>query len=472
VFQQGWTPTTADPSDIVTTSGDDVSDIDFGNFELVTIAGVKFEDEDGDGVKDQGEPGLEGWTIQLDLDADDSVDLTTQTVADGSYSFADVGPGTHRIREVLQQGWTQTTADPDDVTVVSGDDVSGVDFGNGNFELALDVDGNGASAALTDGLLIIRYLAGFRGQALISDAVAPDATRTTAGGIEALLEAAIPVYGDVDDSGSALALTDGLLIIRFLAGFTGAALIADAIGAGATRTDAGEITDFLRQFDPTGSLLLKAGDAGQTSEAAPPQQPGSQPEVTASSVSQPVIESLKQTRPGVFGLLARAYLSDAADVAPVRLPARTASVFDQLAPTGADVSAPAGRFTRASAERFDRFSTTCLHEQGIDLGLAVSPREPGGAGSDNLGAGRELPISIDLDAPASGPRHTNELATADRTAPISRDAAVLERSDAQTLSDDRTPVLERLPWNDWSPPAAVLARPEQVSQAPVTDNDK
>ena len=108
----------------------------------------------------------------------------------------------------------------------------------------------------------------------------------------------------------------------------------------------------------------------------------------------------------------------------------------------------------------------------IDLGRAVAPREPGGAGSDNLGAGGELPISIDWDAPASGPRHTNELATADRTAPISRDAAVLERSDAQTLSDDRTPVLERLPWNDWSPPAAVLARPEQAPQTPVTDNDK
>ncbi|MDP6154330.1 MAG: hypothetical protein QF785_13190, partial [Phycisphaeraceae bacterium] len=357
-----------------------------------------------------------------------------------------------------------TTANPSDIVATSGDDVSGVDFGNGNFELALDVDGNSTPAALTDGLLIMRYLAGFRGQALISGAVAPDATRTTAEEIEAFFEETIPAYGDVDDSGSALALTDGLLILRFLAGFTGAALIADAIGAGATRTDAGEIADFLRQFDPTGSLLLKAGDAGQTREAAPPQEPGLQPEVTASSVSEPVIESLTQTRPGVFGLLARAYLSDAADVAPVRLPARTASVFDQLAPTGADVSAPAGRFTRVSAERFDRFFTTRLHEQGTDLGLAVSPREPGGAGPDNLGAGGGLPISIDWDAPASGQRHTNELATADRTAPISRDAAVLERLDAQALSDDHTPVLGRLPWNDWSP-AAVLARPEQVPQA-------
>jgi hypothetical protein len=209
-----------------------------------SISGVKYEDQDGDGMKDQDEPGLEGWTLQLDLDADGSVDLTTQTAADGSYSFADVSPGTHRIREVLQQGWTQTTADPDDVTVVSGQDVNDIDFGN--FALVLDVDGNSAPAALTDGLLIIRYLAGFRGQALISDAVAPDATRTTAGQIEALLEIASPVYGDVDDSGSALALTDGLLIIRFLAGFTGAALVADATAG--PRSDPADIVAFLNPF--------------------------------------------------------------------------------------------------------------------------------------------------------------------------------------------------------------------------------
>ncbi|MDP6153446.1 MAG: SdrD B-like domain-containing protein, partial [Phycisphaeraceae bacterium] len=211
--------------------------------ELVTIAGVKFEDQDGDGVKDQGEPGLEGWTIQLQ-DGNGQLITTATTDVNGDYGFDDLGPGTHRIREVLQQGWTQTTADPSDIVTTSGQDVSAIDFGN--FELALDVDGNSTPAALTDGLLIIRYLAGFRGQALISDAVAPDATRTTAGQIEALLEIASPVYGDVDDSGSALALTDGLLIIRFLAGFTGAALVADATAG--PRSDPADIVAFLDPF--------------------------------------------------------------------------------------------------------------------------------------------------------------------------------------------------------------------------------
>jgi hypothetical protein len=125
--------------------------------------------------------------------------------------------------------------------VSSGDDAGGVDFGN--FALGLDIDGSGAPAALTDGLLIIRYLAGFRGQALISGAVAPDATRTTAEQIEAFLEETMPAYNDVDDSGPALVLTDGLLILRFLAGFTGAALAADATAG--PRSDPADIVAFL-----------------------------------------------------------------------------------------------------------------------------------------------------------------------------------------------------------------------------------
>jgi len=52
----------------------------------------------------------------------------------------------------------------------------------------LDVDGNGTADPLTDGLLIIRYLFGLRGDALIAGAVAPLATRTTAEAIESYLQ--------------------------------------------------------------------------------------------------------------------------------------------------------------------------------------------------------------------------------------------------------------------------------------------
>lgn len=51
----------------------------------------------------------------------------------------------------------------------------------------LDIDGNNANDALTDGLLLLRYFFGFRGDALIAGAVAADCTRCSVGEIEAYL---------------------------------------------------------------------------------------------------------------------------------------------------------------------------------------------------------------------------------------------------------------------------------------------
>ena len=57
----------------------------------------------------------------------------------------------------------------------------------------IDIDGNGQIDALTDGLLILRYLFGLEGDTLIAGVVASDATRTTAVDIEAHLESLKPV---------------------------------------------------------------------------------------------------------------------------------------------------------------------------------------------------------------------------------------------------------------------------------------
>ncbi|MGK7900430.1 MAG: FG-GAP-like repeat-containing protein [Hormoscilla sp.] len=113
----------------------------------------------------------------------------------------------------------------------------------------LDIDDNGETDALTDGILAIRYLFGFTGDALIQDAIAPDATRTTASEITAYLDRARDTMLDVDSNGMADALTDGILTIRYLFGFTGDALIQDAIAPDATRTDAASVLSFLQSFD-------------------------------------------------------------------------------------------------------------------------------------------------------------------------------------------------------------------------------
>jgi hypothetical protein len=57
-----------------------------------------------------------------------------------------------------------------------------------NIKPALDIDGNGQADALTDGLLILRYLLGLRGAPLIVQAVGPGAMRTTAAEIQPVLQ--------------------------------------------------------------------------------------------------------------------------------------------------------------------------------------------------------------------------------------------------------------------------------------------
>ena len=73
--------------------------------------GYKFNDLNANGIKDQGEPPIEGIWIYFDLDGDDRLDLgepATKTKADGSYNLLPPGPGTYTIREVLDPGFMQT----------------------------------------------------------------------------------------------------------------------------------------------------------------------------------------------------------------------------------------------------------------------------------------------------------------------------------------------------------------------------
>ena len=111
----------------------------------------------------------------------------------------------------------------------------------------LDVDGNGTFDALTDGLLVIRYLFGLQGNSLISGAIAQNATRVTAAQIQSYLDDIRPAL-DIDGNGQVDALTDGLLMLRYLFGLRAAALINGAIGAGATRDTAALLESSLGAF--------------------------------------------------------------------------------------------------------------------------------------------------------------------------------------------------------------------------------
>ncbi|OYV11436.1 MAG: Cna B domain-containing protein, partial [Methanosaeta sp. ASM2] len=151
----GWSVEPASGSYDVDLQGADVSDRNFvGKLSAFSISGMKYNDLDGNGVKD-GEPGMEGWTIKLSgttLD-NQAVEKEVATAADGSYKFESLSPGTYAVSEVEQFGWKKTAPAEGTYTVSLSDaDVSDKDFGNhGSWSISgsvfLDSNGNGAKDA-------------------------------------------------------------------------------------------------------------------------------------------------------------------------------------------------------------------------------------------------------------------------------------------------------------------------------------
>ncbi|KTB48963.1 hypothetical protein DEALK_18100 [Dehalogenimonas alkenigignens] len=115
--------------------------VNFGNVSFATKTGTKFHDLNANGVWDNGEPGLGGWTIYVDYNNNGVFDAATEpsavTAGDGTYSINNVAPGTWRVREVLQAGWFASYPATSDAfgryheeTFVGGQTYSGNDFGN------------------------------------------------------------------------------------------------------------------------------------------------------------------------------------------------------------------------------------------------------------------------------------------------------------------------------------------------------
>ena len=83
------------------------------------ISGFVFNDLNGDGSYDDGEPGLEGVEVNLSGDAT----TTATTAADGTYAFNELMAGSYQIVSVGPDGWTLTTTSPINVMLGTDDEV-------------------------------------------------------------------------------------------------------------------------------------------------------------------------------------------------------------------------------------------------------------------------------------------------------------------------------------------------------------
>ena len=111
----------------------------------------------------------------------------------------------------------------------------------------IDIDGNDEFDALTDGLLILRSMFGLTGDSLTSGAVANDALYNSSEEIESRI-ASLGVRIDVDNNGRIDALTDGLIILRYLFGLSGDTLTNGVLASDAERVTIEDIESHMERL--------------------------------------------------------------------------------------------------------------------------------------------------------------------------------------------------------------------------------
>jgi uncharacterized repeat protein (TIGR01451 family) len=120
-----------------------------------SISGLVFNDLNGNKVKDTGEAGLSGWTVQLfDAGGEWIADVSTDGGGSYNYTFSDLSAGVFRARlaQPLPGGYVQTTQDPDDITLANGQTVTGVNFGaviSADLSVSMEASTSGSTITYT-----------------------------------------------------------------------------------------------------------------------------------------------------------------------------------------------------------------------------------------------------------------------------------------------------------------------------------
>jgi hypothetical protein len=155
---------------------------------------------------------------------------------------------------------------------------------------SLDFDANGQADALTDGILAVRHLFGFTGGSLTAGVVDPAGLRTSASALGSYLNQSQNSLLDVDGNGTADALSDGIVMVRYLFGFTGDALINGVVDPAGTRHTAAAVEAFLNGFLPVSSPSVQAQSFVVSEPVASPTPITTTTASAATAPSVPLVE--------------------------------------------------------------------------------------------------------------------------------------------------------------------------------------
>jgi hypothetical protein len=146
VVPAGFTMTTPIPGKISVTGGASVSGPLFGNkaeppppVQGGVIRGVVFVDQNGNGLRENNEPGQSGVIVFLDLNGDGKLtppspstpgEPATKTNQEGKYELKVGANGEYSVLEIVPNGFKQTTGPTGKIAVANGALVTAPPFGN------------------------------------------------------------------------------------------------------------------------------------------------------------------------------------------------------------------------------------------------------------------------------------------------------------------------------------------------------
>ena len=196
--------------------------------DMFPLDNSEWVDTDFDGIGNNADTDDDGDGIN---DVDDAYPLNALYSADSDY---DGMPDAWETKYGLNPNdASDATSDQDNDGVAALDEFLAGTIPAGS----LDIDGNGQFDALTDGLLLLRGMFGLSEGALISGAVASDAAYASSSEIVSRIDLLGDLV-DIDGNGRVDALTDGLIVLRYLFGLRGDVLINGVIASDATVTSA------------------------------------------------------------------------------------------------------------------------------------------------------------------------------------------------------------------------------------------